>query len=195
MRRGGGRRRWRARRRRDKCDGEKRGWSGGGVERRVAWRSGEFESVRTIRAREMIMCGCAAFVWGAVCDAESTRREQAGRQARFETRKTLSKRPIMLHRSAPVAPCQHAAPPPHTPLEKNRNTLSPQSHTLVFYSSMARAAPLQPHCAPRHCTQPPSLSPTPHRCPPPPPSTTSQKAPPPPLPPCPTSACCPYRTI
>ena len=57
--------------------------------------------VRTIRAREMIMCGCAAFVWGAVCDAESTRREQAGRQARFETRKTLSKRPIMLHRSAP----------------------------------------------------------------------------------------------
>merc|ERR1719197_1086649 len=44
----------------------------------------------------------------------------------------------MLHRSAPVAPCQHAAPPPHTPLEKNRNTLL-LSLTLSYLTRRWRA--------------------------------------------------------
>ena len=151
--------------------------------------------VRTIRAREMIMCGCAAFVWGAVCDAESTRREQAGGRLDLRREKRSQN-----DRSCYTAPLRSPVPTrrtttTHASRKKPQHAFSPQSHTLVFYSSMARGPLRCSLCAPRHCTQPPSLSPTPHRCPPPPPSTTSQMARPPHVPPCPTSACCPYRTI
>ena len=168
----------RARRRRDKCDGEKRGWSGGGVERE--WHgeresAGELSCAYTIRAREMIMW--SSFVGCAVCERVLERQAGGRLDLRREKRSQND-------RSCYTAPLRSPVPTrrTHTRLSKKTATRFLLSLTHSYFTRRWRGPLRCSLCAPRHCTQPPSLSPTPHHCPPPPPSTTSQKAPPPPVP-------------